>query len=188
MHLHPMQAHLMPLHETSRDGNLRDMDEEFVVETWHYVLAKHAKAMCALERELGERHGLGPSEFEVLDRIVHHDKKLRIQELCEEVHLSQSALSRVVARLEKSGLVNRGACEVDRRGAATFEVTERANQEFLDRMTDRLEDSVFVNGSCATSRSYYFNQHGMATLLRPTSTINAFREAGSFPLDDYAYA
>ncbi|KRC65235.1 monooxygenase [Aeromicrobium sp. Root236] len=78
--------------------------------------------------------------------------------------------------------------EVDRRGAATFEVTERANRQFLDRMTERLEGSVFVNGSCATSRSYYFNQHGMATLLRPTSTINAFREAGSFPLDDYAYA
>ncbi|WP_127939741.1 MarR family winged helix-turn-helix transcriptional regulator [Nonomuraea polychroma] len=92
------------------------MDEEFVLETWHYVLAKHAKAMCALERELGDRHGLGPSEFEVLDRIVHHDKKLRLQELCDEVHLSQSALSRVVARLEKAALVSRGACDEDRRG------------------------------------------------------------------------
>ncbi|MFC5826615.1 MarR family winged helix-turn-helix transcriptional regulator [Nonomuraea insulae] len=92
------------------------MDEQFVVDTWHYVLAKHAKAMCALERELGERHGLGPSEFEVLDRIVHHDRKLRIQELCDEVHLSQSALSRVVARLEKSSLVTRGVCDADRRG------------------------------------------------------------------------
>ncbi|MEO3793920.1 MarR family transcriptional regulator [Nonomuraea sp. B10E15] len=92
------------------------MDEEFVVGTWHYVLAKHAKAMCALERELGDRHGLGPSEFEVLDRIVHHDRKLRIQELCDEVHLSQSALSRVVARLEKGELVSRGVCDADRRG------------------------------------------------------------------------
>ena len=92
------------------------MDEEFVVGTWHYVLAQHAKAMCALERELGERHGLGPSEFEVLDRIVHHDTKLRIQELCDEVHLSQSALSRVVARLERANLVSRGVCSSDRRG------------------------------------------------------------------------
>ncbi|MER6943443.1 MarR family transcriptional regulator [Nonomuraea sp. NPDC000554] len=92
------------------------MDDEFVVETWHYVLAKHAKAMCALERELGDRHGLGPSEFEVLDRIVHHDRKLRVQELCDEVHLSQSALSRVVARLEKAALVSRGVCDSDRRG------------------------------------------------------------------------
>ncbi|MEO3798992.1 MarR family transcriptional regulator [Nonomuraea sp. B1E8] len=92
------------------------MDEEFVVGTWHYVLAKHARAMCALERELGDRHGLGPSEFEVLDRIVHHERKLRIQELCDEVHLSQSALSRVVARLEKAELVSRGVCDADRRG------------------------------------------------------------------------
>lgn len=78
--------------------------------------------------------------------------------------------------------------EVRRRGASVFEVTEDANTAFLDRMTERLGDSVFLQGSCATSRSYYFNQHGEATLLRPTSTINAFREAGSFPLDDYAYA
>ncbi|MBF8185380.1 MarR family transcriptional regulator [Nonomuraea sp. K274] len=92
------------------------MDEQFVIDTWHYVLAKHAKAMCALERELGDRHGLGPSEFEVLDRIVHHDRQLRIQELCDEVHLSQSALSRVVARLEKAELVARCVCASDRRG------------------------------------------------------------------------
>ncbi|MCW2825794.1 MAG: monooxygenase [Aeromicrobium sp.] len=78
--------------------------------------------------------------------------------------------------------------EVARRGATTFEVTERANTAFLDRMTANLTDSVFVQGSCATSRSYYFNQHGEATLLRPTSTLNAFREARSFPLEDYVYA
>lgn len=92
------------------------MDDDSLVETWHDVLAKHAKTMCALERELGEKHDLGPSEFEVLDRIVHHDRKLRLQELCDEVHLSQSALSRVVARLEKAGLVSRGVCNSDRRG------------------------------------------------------------------------
>jgi cation diffusion facilitator CzcD-associated flavoprotein CzcO len=78
--------------------------------------------------------------------------------------------------------------EVRRRGASTFEVTEEANAEFLDRMTERLGDSVFHLGSCATSNSYYFNPHGEAVILRPTSTINAFREANSFPLDDYAYA
>ncbi|MEJ7634900.1 NAD(P)/FAD-dependent oxidoreductase [Aeromicrobium sp.] len=77
--------------------------------------------------------------------------------------------------------------EVQRRGASVFEVTERANTEFLDRMTQNLGDSVFLHGSCSTSRSYYFNQHGEATLLRPTSTINAFREAASFPLEDYSY-
>ena len=78
--------------------------------------------------------------------------------------------------------------EVRRRGARTFEVTDPANEEFLGWVTERLGDSVFTLGSCATARSYYFNQHGEAALLRPTSTINTHREAQSFPLDDYEYA
>ncbi|EME16644.1 flavin-containing monooxygenase [Rhodococcus triatomae] len=75
--------------------------------------------------------------------------------------------------------------EMQRRGADVFEVTEGANTRFLNRMTENLGDSVFYGGSCSTARSYYFNQHGEAALLRPTSTANAFREADSFPLDDY---
>jgi cation diffusion facilitator CzcD-associated flavoprotein CzcO len=78
--------------------------------------------------------------------------------------------------------------ELRRRGATTFEVTQSANDDFLARMTDRIGDTVFELGSCSTARSYYFNQHGEAALLRPTSTINAHRAAASFPLDDYAYA
>ncbi len=78
--------------------------------------------------------------------------------------------------------------EVKRQRASTFEVTQEANDEFLARMTERLGDSVFLLGDCSTARSYYFNQHGEAAILRPTSTLNAFREAGKFPLDSYTYA
>ncbi|MFC3963025.1 flavin-containing monooxygenase [Nocardia jiangsuensis] len=77
--------------------------------------------------------------------------------------------------------------ELARRGAATFEVTERANAEFLDRVTERLGTSVFYGGDCGSARSYYFDPHGEAALLRPTSTLNAHREAVRFPLDDYVY-
>jgi cation diffusion facilitator CzcD-associated flavoprotein CzcO len=84
--------------------------------------------------------------------------------------------------------LNRLFGELRRRGATTFEVSERANADFLDRMRSRLGDSVFNLGSCSSARSYYFNQHGEAAILRPTSTINAFREADRFPLEDYAYA
>jgi hypothetical protein len=78
--------------------------------------------------------------------------------------------------------------ELRRRGADTFEVSPAANEKFLERVTAKLGDSVFNLGNCATSRSYYFDPHGEASILRPTSTVNAFREAGRFPLDDYAYA
>lgn len=73
-----------------------------------------------------------------------------------------------------------------RRGAAVFEVTEKADADFLDRMTRNLADSVFYGGNCQTAHSYYFNQHGEAAILRPTSTRNAFVEANSFPLGDYS--
>ncbi|GAA4226321.1 DNA-binding MarR family transcriptional regulator [Streptosporangium album] len=93
------------------------MSEEYVVRAWRDVLAKHALAACVLERELSERHELGMSEFEVLERMVEGgQKKYRVQEVADAVHLSQSACSRLIARLEKSGLVCRGMCESDRRG------------------------------------------------------------------------
>ncbi|MFD4676885.1 flavin-containing monooxygenase [Lentzea sp. NPDC058450] len=75
------------------------------------------------------------------------------------------------------------------RGSSVFEVTQRANGEFLDRMRAKVtQNSVFSLGQCATAHSYYFNQHGEATLLRPTSTISAHRAASSFPLSDYDFS
>jgi hypothetical protein len=55
-------------------------------------------------------------------------------------------------------------------------------------MTDLLADSVFVLGSCAGSRSYWFNESGEAPLFRPTSIRSAVREQDRFPLADYAIA
>ncbi|BCK55168.1 flavin-containing monooxygenase [Nocardia wallacei] len=77
--------------------------------------------------------------------------------------------------------------ELFRRGEQVFEVTEQANARFLDYVTNKLGSSVFYGGQCATARSYYFNQHGEAALLRPNSTLTTHREAVSFPLDDYTY-
>ncbi|VEG51465.1 FAD-dependent pyridine nucleotide-disulfide oxidoreductase [Mycolicibacterium aurum] len=76
--------------------------------------------------------------------------------------------------------------EVKRRGATTFEITEDANARYLDRMTELLGDSLFTNGNCTSARSYYYNPAGEPTLLRPTSTRAAIREASDFPITDYA--
>jgi DNA-binding MarR family transcriptional regulator len=87
-----------------------------LVETWREILDRHARVTCALERRLAE-HDLGVSEFDVLERLATSDKgDTRMQELAEAVHLSQSALSRVVGRLEADGLVIRAMCKQDRRG------------------------------------------------------------------------
>jgi DNA-binding MarR family transcriptional regulator len=53
----------------------------------------------------------------VLDRLAESRRSdIRAQELAEAVHLSQSALSRLIDRLEKDGLVERCLCGEDRRG------------------------------------------------------------------------
>jgi cation diffusion facilitator CzcD-associated flavoprotein CzcO len=84
-------------------------------------------------------------------------------------------------------LMERLFTEVQRRGATTFEVTEEANTAYLDRMTELLGKSLFTQGNCASAHSYYFNPAGEPTLLRPTTTATAIREASEFPLSDYRF-
>ena len=88
-----------------------------VVDVWHELLDRYARSVSALERALEHEHGLGVSEYEVLERLASSERSdLRMQELAEAVHLSQSALSRVVGRLEADDLVVRKMCAQDRRG------------------------------------------------------------------------
>lgn len=89
--------------------------EQALVDQWREMLALHARTQCELDRAL-HQHGLCGSDFEVLDVLSAEACAFRVQEISERVHLSQSALSRLIARLEKDGLVERGMCAEDRRG------------------------------------------------------------------------
>ncbi|MCF0089822.1 MULTISPECIES: MarR family winged helix-turn-helix transcriptional regulator [Streptomyces] len=88
-------------------------------ERWRDILSVHARTMCEIDRAL-HPHGLGASDFEVLDLLAAQASReggqCRVQSLVDRVHLSQSALSRLIGRLEKEGLVKRSVCEHDRRG------------------------------------------------------------------------
>ncbi|WP_344294586.1 MarR family winged helix-turn-helix transcriptional regulator [Streptomyces synnematoformans] len=91
--------------------------ERALVDRWQRLLACHAAVWGALERELQSRHGIGVSEFEALEGLATCDhEKCRAAELADAAHLSQSATSRLTARLERSGLVQRAMCDMDRRG------------------------------------------------------------------------
>jgi len=88
-------------------------------EKWRDILSVHARTMCEIDRVL-HPHGLGASDFEVLDILASEapgeGDQCRVQNLVGRVHLSQSALSRLIGRLEKDGLVERSVCMEDRRG------------------------------------------------------------------------
>ncbi|MER6526919.1 MarR family transcriptional regulator [Streptomyces sp. NPDC001508] len=94
--------------------------EQALVDRWRDILALHARTQCELDRAL-HGHGLCASDFEVLDLLsqaagADRGCSLRVQEISDRIHLSQSALSRLIARLERDGLVERAMCAEDRRG------------------------------------------------------------------------
>jgi DNA-binding MarR family transcriptional regulator len=90
--------------------------EAVLTEQWQALLEQHARVTIALERALAE-YDLGISEFGVLAELASApENECRMQQLSGTVHLTQSALSRVVARLEEQGLVSRFMCKDDRRG------------------------------------------------------------------------
>lgn len=99
-------------------GDARDHDD--LAAAWHELSVSYHRVLCALDRELQAGHQISSSEFEVLELLWDaEDHKLRMSDLAGAVHLSQSALSRVVARLEKDGLVQRTMCTADRRSVFT---------------------------------------------------------------------
>src|SRR5262244_2163468 len=123
LQLPPARGYTTPVSQQGAGAGLADPDltpadgVPEIVRTWRALAASHAAVSAALERDLGERHGLGVSEFEVLERLAEDEEhKFRVQELAESVHLSQSALSRMIAKLEQHGLVQRSLCDLDRRG------------------------------------------------------------------------
>jgi DNA-binding MarR family transcriptional regulator len=88
-------------------------------EQWRDILSVHAHTTCEIDRVL-HPYGLGASDFEVMDILATetpaHGDQCRVQNIAGRVHLSQSALSRLIGRLEKDGLVLRSVCAEDRRG------------------------------------------------------------------------
>jgi DNA-binding MarR family transcriptional regulator len=99
-------------------GPAGTVSDDTLVDTWRDLLAQHARTHAALERAL-KPHDLGVSEYEVLERLAGDrpdDDQRRMHDLGKALHLSQSALSRAVGRLEQDGLATRGICAEDRRG------------------------------------------------------------------------
>jgi DNA-binding MarR family transcriptional regulator len=91
-----------------------------IVDSWKDLRCRHSRVLNALERALQAEHGISATEYDVLEHLATAEKdQRRMQELSDAVNLSQSALSRLVGRLESEGLVYRAICNEDRRGIFT---------------------------------------------------------------------
>lgn len=92
-------------------------EDEELAQAWQELMSRYHRVSCVLDSTLQADHGISASEFAVLEQLAEEkpDHSMKMSELGHHVHLSQSALSRLVARLETDGLVARAMCAEDRR-------------------------------------------------------------------------
>ena len=86
-----------------------------------------------------EEHRLSPVEFEVLMRLARSPRsQLRMTDLAGQTTLSTSGVTRVVDRMERSGLVRREACATDRRSSYAV-ITDAGQQRLAEVLPGHLE-------------------------------------------------
>jgi len=101
---------------TARDVRLAN-------EAWEALFRAQATLGLAFERE-GDWGDLLPREYGVLYALAGAPIGLRMSEMCDDVLLTQAGISRLVARLEKRGLVERSSDPEDARAYRIRMTTE----------------------------------------------------------------
>ncbi|MDK0524491.1 MarR family transcriptional regulator [Streptomyces sp. ML-6] len=90
---------------------------------WAALYLLYGRIETHIERALQAGHGLSVREYSLLDVLSRqHDGEgghLQMKQLADAVVLSQSATTRLVARLEDRGLLSRYLCPTGRRGIYT---------------------------------------------------------------------
>lgn len=120
--------------------------ETDIVDVWRDRQRTYLATAAALDRALEHEFNLGLSEFEILDLVAEHKSdECAMRDIVDLTPMTQSALSRVVDRLTKAGLVQRNECSYDRRslfvgltdeGAA---VHKRARKLYCSMLADELK-------------------------------------------------
>jgi DNA-binding MarR family transcriptional regulator len=84
-------------------------------------------------------HGVSIVEFEVLLRLARSPQhQLRMTDLAAQTQLTTSGITRVVDRLERSGLVCRKACATDRRSSYAV-ITAKGQARMAEILPGHLE-------------------------------------------------
>src|SRR4026207_824094 len=78
-----------------------------LVEQWRSIQTTYFRTAGAIDRALESRFNIGLAEFELLDLVAEGaDSACRMKQLGERTPMTQSAMSKVVDRLDKAGLIS----------------------------------------------------------------------------------
>lgn len=104
------------MHGMVRSKPRREPADHRLLTTIGLFMEAHAGLVDSFERRLAEQGAVTGQSFEILLRLVRSEgHRLRMSDLAAQTTLTASGLTRAVDRLERDGLVQRVACESDRR-------------------------------------------------------------------------
>jgi len=84
--------------------------------------------------------------------------------------------------------LTRCIAEAKRRGATAVEVRKSVHDAYFANILERQKNTVFLNHNCGGSNSYYFDKHGDAPMLRPSTSVEMLWRAKHLPMSNYAFS
>jgi DNA-binding MarR family transcriptional regulator len=107
---------------------------------WPSLLRAHAALTRRMDSALREHHGLRLNEFEVLLQLsFEDDARLRRVDLSRRLLITQGGITRMLAGLEKQGLVCRSSCDTDAR-VVYAQLTEAGRAKLESALSTHLAD------------------------------------------------
>jgi DNA-binding MarR family transcriptional regulator len=125
----------------------------------------HTRLWERIESEMRKRHGLTMARYDVLAHVNMAGGRLGLSELAEGIALSPSGLSKLLDRMESSGLIRREADPSDAR-AAFAAITPRGRKLVAAARTSHHELLRETVGGALTDRD-------LADLRRIMSRLDA---------------
>ncbi len=124
--------------------------DDFRIHTFGVFLEALNRLNHLFDHSLKEKAGISQSWFEALLRVSRSGGQMTMGELADQVALTSGGVTRLVDRLAEEGLVERRACESDRRvqyvaitdsGTAKLDEAVDIHLQDLDReLTSRLSE------------------------------------------------
>lgn len=98
---------------TTEETRWLDADQQ---RSWRGLVMGMTLLMDRLDADLRREYDLSLAEYEMLVRLSESDGVLRMAQLASAMGHSRSRVTHTIARMEKSGLVERRSSEADGRG------------------------------------------------------------------------
>lgn len=84
--------------------------------------------------------------------------------------------------------ISRCIQEARRRKATSVEIRQDIHDRYFQDIQRRQQGTVFLNHNCSLSNSYYFDHHGDAPMLRPSTSVEMLWRAKHLPMDHYRFS